>query len=190
MYQSARAQQFTETAGCGVRGVGCGEVRSASAAVRRRRIHLKTVAPVQQTDEEQRTQKHRPTVNTHKITIVSIKNPKLLSSRQIRSTDNDMKRVYNEFTADEVNRGTGVKIGDYGTGARTYTRYERREAPMRLTEEQQRRNRNLATGCCGFVTVIVLIYVERMLALVLGTFSEASGAFSYGLQPKLVWWCE
>lgn len=98
-----------------------------------------------------------------------------------------MRRVVNEFTANEVNRGTGVKIGDYGTGGRSYRSYERRVAPTQLTEEQQRQRRQVVTGCCGIFAVVVLIYVEYMLALVMGTISEAIGAFSYGLHLKLVW---
>jgi hypothetical protein len=72
-----------------------------------------------------------------------------------------MKRVINELTADEVRRGTGVKVGDFGTGSRTYvTRYER--DPARAGD-----GRTLAK-VCFFASVIIgiaaLVWVELTLA--------------------------
>jgi len=48
------------------------------------------------------------------------------------------------------------------------------------TDEEKQRFRTIFLGCSSFVAVILLIIIERSLALTLGTMSEAASAFSYG----------
>lgn len=71
-----------------------------------------------------------------------------------------MNRIVNELTADEVRRGTGVKVGDFGTGGRTYiNRYER--------DPNQRSSNATCAKICFFASILItlgiLVSVETSL---------------------------
>lgn len=65
-----------------------------------------------------------------------------------------MNRIVNELTSDEVQRGTGVKVGDFGTGGRTYVK--------RYTAAQGQEGKNNAL-CCKIIGVILALVVAGML---------------------------
>jgi hypothetical protein len=94
-----------------------------------------------------------------------------------------MNRVVNELTADEVDRGTGVKIGDFGTGSRTYRTYDRvpagdKKPPLPLSAK-------IIAFLIGLIgSSLVLYYYEKELFLITGTKEEAKTAFSYGTEPR------
>lgn len=81
-----------------------------------------------------------------------------------------MKRVINELTADEVVRGSGVKVGDFGTGGRTYVkRYERNVGNGDNTT---------AKKICFFASILIalgfLVWAETTLASTTEMLEEAA----------------
>lgn len=98
-----------------------------------------------------------------------------------------MRRAINELSSDETNRGTGVKVGDYGTGSRTYKRYARREHEVgggtggRVSDGPWWPRVMVWLSC--ILAVCAHIYFENAFQLTIGTFEEASQAYSYGSTP-------
>ena len=75
-----------------------------------------------------------------------------------------MQRVYNELTADEVNRKGGIKVGDFGTGGRTY-KYNSREENDNTSSSSSSKSIN-GTSIFLLLTLIsfgALFYTERNL---------------------------
>jgi hypothetical protein len=90
-----------------------------------------------------------------------------------------MRRAVNEMSADEVHRGQGFKVGDFGVGGRRYV--------VRSTRSRGAKSQDLNTirGCGSCFAIIMFFFIERWLNLTLGTFGEASLAISYGDNAKL-----